>query len=64
MIGCQTLSICVAFGGKVGTLRDYWSTMIASMGGCSDFWPLVASHSVSALYYQFTSTLRVDIIGG
>jgi hypothetical protein len=24
----------------------------------------VASQSVSALYYQFTSTLRVDIIGG
>ena len=27
------------------------------MGGTSDFWPLVASHSISALYYQFTSTL-------
>ena len=24
----------------------------------------MASQSVSALYYQFTSTLRVDIIGG
>lgn len=38
--------------------------MIASMGGYSGFWPLVASQSVSALYYQFTSTLCVDIIGG
>jgi hypothetical protein len=29
-----------------------------------DFWPPVASRSVPALYYQFTSTMRVDIIGG
>jgi hypothetical protein len=50
--------------GWVDTLKDYWSTVIASMGGTLIFGLLVASRSVSALYYQFTSTLRVDIIGG
>ena len=44
--------------------KNYWSTVIASMGGL--LWILASGGlaSVSALYYQFTSTLRVDIIGG
>lgn len=50
--------------GWVGTLKGLLEHKDCFHGRYSDFWPMVASHSVSALYYQFTSTLRVDIIGG